>query len=142
MSTKRMETWTFRLVGTDAHQVYLEFDGLAGLRSGLTGFLRDWATAPIRPKGTCFTVWAEGRDFASLMWFGPDTGTLRVSLGSYLLLRVDSEHPYFGDRDPGWVLVKPNSDSVLPPDLVASVKDSAPDVVEPAKSEVLTAVGP
>ena len=40
MSTKRVHTWSFRLVGTLGHEIWLEFDGVAGFREGLEGFLQ------------------------------------------------------------------------------------------------------
>jgi hypothetical protein len=110
-------------VESHGHEVWLEFDGLAGLREGLEAFVRGWAAARMRPKGVCFTVHAQGRDFASLMNWGPDAFTLPVPLGSFLLLRIDSDHPYFGDRTPGWLLVRPSIDQSQSPERIAWVPD-------------------
>jgi hypothetical protein len=128
MPTKRIVSGWYQLAGHYGHEIHLEFDGLSGLQRGLEDFLRQWAIAPIRPAGTCFTVWVEGRDFVTPVYAGPSTPTVPVCFGSYLLLRVDNEHPYFGDRRLGWVLVQPNPDPTLPAQVVAATHDGAEDL--------------
>jgi|HubBroStandDraft_1064217.scaffolds.fasta_scaffold274033_2 hypothetical protein len=76
------------------------------------------------------------------MYRGINARTVPVPLGSYLLLRVDVEHPYFGDAEPGWVLIRPQVDWFQSPDVFDRINDSevGPRVVDPPNPRVL--VGP
>lgn len=126
MPTRRIELWSFRLIGTQGHEIWLEFDGLVGFENGLREFLEEWTQVGLRPAGVCFSVYAQGRDFASIAQFGPDAPWVAVPLGSYLLLRVDHEHPFWGDREPKWVLVQPSNEPGGRPNLIAAVSDETP----------------
>jgi hypothetical protein len=132
MATKKIEPGTFRVARVQGHEVHLEFDGLTGLRQGLDEFVRSWSASPVRPTGACFAVWVEGRDFASPFYWGPNQPTIPVSLGSYLLLRVDEDHPYFGNKTPGWILVSPNPDCSQPAEIVSSIPDERAASMSPA----------
>lgn len=118
-----IRSWTFRLVDALEDQVWLEFDGLTGLDEGLQEFLQAWSQASIRPNGNCLRVYAQGRDFASLAYWGATAPTLGVPFGTYLLLRVDDDHPYLGDQGPAWVLVRPVPEPGGAPKLIGRVED-------------------
>ncbi|MGH9919041.1 MAG: hypothetical protein ACRD6W_09260 [Nitrososphaerales archaeon] len=144
MPTKRIEPGTFRISQVEGREVHLEFDGLAGLQRGLEEFVQSWGTSLARPEGTCFAVWVEGRDFVSAFYGGLNAPTIPVPLGTYLLLRVDGEHPYFGNRAAGWVLVRPNPDSERHAEIIAYALDqeeSRAVEYEPAL-EAMSTVGP
>ncbi|MFZ0699876.1 MAG: hypothetical protein WAN74_06800 [Thermoplasmata archaeon] len=137
MPTKRIEHRSFRLVGLNPGEIALEFDGLAGLGNALQGFLGDWARSLVRPAGSSFRVFVQGRDFAGMAsdWQVP------VPLGTYLLLRIDEEHPFFCDIRAGWVLLQPGWDPLEPPTVVARIADGA-IVNDPEATAPLMAVGP
>jgi hypothetical protein len=141
MPTKPIENWSFRLIGTKGHEVWLEFDGLVGYEQGLREFLEEWTQAGVRPAGVCFAVYAQGRDFASLVQFGPDAPWVTVPLGSYLLLRVDHAHPYWGDREPKWILVRPSNQPGDRPNLIASVSDESPGQSDPVSDPLGESAG-
>lgn len=113
----------YGLLGIDGYVVRVEFDGLSAARGGLQDFVERWANALTRPSGAAFVLILEYRELAIPVMPGTEPKMANVPVTSFLLLRVDSAHPYFGNLGPGWIVVRPSLDSSLSSEIIAAARD-------------------
>ena len=140
MATLRITPGNRRWTVVAEKELHLLFDGLAGLDEAFAEFLVYWSRSSTPLIGNAFQVFVEGKDYTSMT---SEVGAIiTVQVGTYLLLRVDDAHPFFGASEPGWVLIKPAPLALDAPKILGRVSDKEAAVSPQPSAERSTIVAP